>query len=440
MKSYLESLDPRPLKNLNEHLQNLINGRLWVKILIALALGLIVGTLLGPEFDLVREDRAKTIGNWLALPGHIFLGMIQMIVIPLVFTSIITGLSASENMEQLKKLGIRAVAFFVIFTVIAIGIGISLAYVIKPGEYLDMATIQVETEHTQTPQVEEPLETPSFGQVPSVIADVLPSNPLGSMVEKEMFQVVLFAIILGLAILAMNPNQSNVLLELLSSIQEVCMVVVRWAMVIAPLAVFGLIANTAIKTGIDALSGMAAYMGTVLLGLLLLLVLYLIVSKIATQTTFKSLLSSKREVQLLAFSTSSSAAVMPLSIQTAEDKLGVRSSIAQFLVPLGATINMSGTALYQGVATIFLAQVYQVELSIAALILIVVTTVGASIGSPATPGVGIIILAMVLNSAGIPVEGIALILGVDRILDMCRTAINVTGDLSACVVIDRWTN
>jgi Na+/H+-dicarboxylate symporter len=186
------------------------------------------------------------------------------------------------------------------------------------------------------------------------------------------------------------------------------------------------------------LVGMAAYVGTVLLGLLLLFLVYLVVLYAAVRQRPLGFVRSVREVLLLAFSTSSSAAVMPLSIKATEEKLGVRPSISQFVIPLGATINMNGTALYQGVAAIFLAQVFGVDIGVGGLLLITVTAVGASIGTPATPGVGIIILAMVLGTVGVPAAGIALIMGVDRILDMSRTAINVSGDIVASVLMDRW--
>jgi len=216
------------------------------------------------------------------------------------------------------------------------------------------------------------------------------------------------------------------------------MTVVRWAMLLAPYAVFGLLAQLTSKIGLDALLGMAVYVATVLAGLALLLVLYLVALFVFTRHSPVSFLKSTRDVLLLAFSTSSSAAVIPLSIKTAEEKLGVRPSVSQFIVPLGATINMNGTALYQAVAAVFLAQVYGIDLGLGAMVLIVAMTVGASIGSPATPGVGIVILAMVLSTVGIPPAGIALIMGVDRILDMSRTAINVAGDLLACKLMDRW--
>jgi Na+/H+-dicarboxylate symporter len=213
---------------------------------------------------------------------------------------------------------------------------------------------------------------------------------------------------------------------------------VKWSMLLAPFAVFGLIARFTTRLGIDALLGVAVYVGTVLLGLTLLLCLYLVIVFIVAQRKPLAFLSGVRDVLLLAFSTSSSAAVMPLSIKTAEEKLNVRPSISQFVIPLGATVNMNGTALYQSVATVFLAQVFGVELGPVQLVLIMITVVGASIGTPSTPGVGIVILALILTSVGIPTSGIALIIGVDRILDMTRTSINVAGDLVACTVMERW--
>ena len=228
------------------------------------------------------------------------------------------------------------------------------------------------------------------------------------------------------------------MLDLLGSLQEVCMTVVRWAMLLAPIAVFGLLAQLTAKLGLNALMGMAIYVGTVLAGLFLLFLVYLlIIFLVAREHPFK-FISSVRDVLLLAFSTSSSAAVMPLSIKTAEEKLKVRPSVSQFVIPLGATINMNGTALYQGVAAIFLAQVFGIDIGMGGMVLIVLTSVGASIGAPATPGVGIVILSMVLGTVGIPAAGIALIMGVDRILDMSRTAINVSGDLVAAKLMDRW--
>lgn len=433
----IEYIYPRPLKYLSTHLYALVKGRLWLKVLLGLGAGIIAGLIIGSPVNLVDKKTADIIGNWVALPGQIFLTLIQMIVVPLVFASVIRGLAASEDIDQLKKLGSRVVVYFIFTTAIAISIGLITATFIKPGNYIDASLTQPQSGTVQSVDTETLTQPEGGTNIPELIVEILPENPLVSMVEKEMLQIVLFAVILGLALVVMDPEKSKPLLELLGALQEICMTVVQWAMVLAPFAVFGLMARITIKIGLEALLGMAAYVGTVLLGLFFLLIFYmLIVTFLGNKNPF-DFLKKIREVQLLAFSTSSSAAVMPLSMKTAEEKLKVRPSITQFLIPFGATINMDGTALYQGVATVFLAQVYGIDLGITALLLIVVTAVGASIGTPATPGVGIVILSTVLRSVGIPASGVALIIGVDRILDMSRTMLNVTGDLTACIVMDR---
>ena len=424
---------------LSNSLANLVRGRLWLKVLIGMLLGIVTGMAIGPTFGLVPVHTAVTIGNWLALPGQLFLTLIQMIVMPLVFASVIRGLSASESIETLRKMGGGVAGYFVLTTTVAIIIGLWVAFLIKPGDYVDAEQLRAGMPHIEAHVLKNNIPpTPNLTELPQKLVTILPTNPLGSMVEGQMLQVVLFAIIIGIALIMMKPHQSRPLLDLMFSLQEVCMTVVGFAMRLAPIAVFGLMAQLTTKIGLDALIGMAVYVGTVLLGLLVLLVLYLLLVFIVARDRPLAFLRNAREVMLLAFSTSSSAAVMPLSIKTAEEKLNVHPSVAQFVIPLGATINMNGTALYQGVATVFLAQIFGVDLSIGVLLLVVVTAVGASVGSPGTPGVGIVILAMVLETAGIPAAGIALIIGVDRILDMSRTAVNVSGDLVAARLMNVW--
>lgn len=435
----IEDIYPRSLKYLTGYLQTLIKGRLWLQVLIGMVLGITVGILLGPSMGWISPPYAATIGDWLAFPGKLFLALIQMIVIPLIFASIIRGLASTEDMEQLRKLGLRVVFYFIFTTTLAITIGLIVVVLIKPGTYIDSTALQATM--IIAPETVEKTTTNAvlnFKELPQQLITLLPSNPLNSMVENNMLHVVIFAMVMGVALVMMAPMQSKPLLELLGSLQEVCMTVVRWAMLIVPFAVFGLLAQLTSKLGLDALTGMAIYVGTVLLGLFLLFLVYLTILLVVLKQNPFVFIKSVREVLLLAFSTSSSAAVMPLSIKTAEEKLKVRPSISQFIIPLGATINMDGTALYQGVAAIFLAQVFGIEIGIAGMALIVLTSVGASIGAPSTPGVGIVILSMVLGAVGIPVAGIALIMGVDRILDMSRTAINVSGDLVAAMLMDRW--
>jgi Na+/H+-dicarboxylate symporter len=352
---------------------------------------------------------------------------------------VIRGLAAGENMEQLRRMGLRVAIYFVFTTTVAISIGLAVALLIKPGHYIDSQLLQQALKPGQvTPLPDSVPGLPDLGELPQKLVTLLPANPLTSMVEGQMLQVVLFAIVFGMALIMMPQQQARPLLDVLGSLLEVCMTVVRVAMRLAPYAVFGLMAQITTKIGLDALLGMAVYVATVLLGLAMLLCFYLLLVFFVGRMRPGHFLGCAREVMLLAFSTSSSAAVLPLTIKTAQEKLKVKGSISQFVIPLGATINMDGTALYQGVAAIFLAQLFGVDIGVAGMLLIIVTAVGASIGAPATPGVGIVILAMVLESVNIPVAGIALIIGVDRILDMSRTAINVSGDLVATKVMERW--
>ena len=434
----LGDLYPRSLGDLSSYLQSLVRGRLWLQVLIGMVLGITTGIMIGPSVGWVDPTNAIIIGDWLAFPGKLFLALIQMIVIPLVFASIIRGLAATEDMEQLRKMGTRVVFYFIATTALAIVIGLVIASIIKPGAYIDSQTLQATMAATPVTTEQTTSQEINLNDLPQKLVGILPANPLNSMVESNMLQVVIFAMVVGVALVMMAPAQSKPMLDLLGSLQEVCMTVVRWAMLLAPIAVFGLLAQLTAKLGLDALVGMAIYVGTVLLGLLLLFVVYLIIIYVVAKQRPLGFIYSIRDVLLLAFSTSSSAAVMPLSIKTAEEKLKVRPSISQFVIPFGATINMNGTALYQGVAAIFLAQVFGIEIGMSGMVLIVLTAVGASIGAPATPGVGIVILSMVLGTVGIPAAGIALIMGVDRILDMSRTAINVSGDLVAAKVMDRW--
>jgi Na+/H+-dicarboxylate symporter len=387
-------------------------------------------------YRVVAGDRmggSRDLSEWIALPGYVFLGMIQMIVIPLVVASIIRGLSATESMGQLRRTGTKTILFFLATTVLAITIGVAITLLFAPGHFVDQGLVE-DTLGSAPDAV--PADPEQGLTISEILGTILPRNPLGAMVNMEMLAVVVFAAIVGIALLSMPAVQARPILDLSASVLEVCMVVVRWAMYLAPIAVFGLLASITARVGVDLLVGLSAYVGTVLIGLFLLLLLYLLVLVVLARRSPWAFIKNVRDVQLLAFSTSSSAAVLPLTMRTAQERLGIRASVAQFVLPLGATINMTGTALYQGAATVFLAQVFGIDLTLPQLGLIIVTAVAASIGTPATPGVGIVILSMVLTAAGVPIEGVALLLGVDRILDMSRTAVNVTGDLVAAAVMD----
>lgn len=418
-----------------EAISVMVRHELWAQILLAMILGLGVGLSLSAEGGaLVSEELSLTIASWLKLPGSIFLNLIQMVVIPLIISSIVLGICSSGDPDYLKRVGLRIFPYFVGTTTIAVSIGAALAIFIEPGNYIDSSLITASGADAAVTSVKT-METVS---VPDQIAALIPTNITEAEIERNMLQIVIFSIIVGVAVMALPKERMQPFLALGESVQDIALKIVSWAMLIAPYAVFGLLANITIRVGFEAIIGVSVYVGTVLLGLICLLCFYLLIVKFVAKKNVWAFMRSVREVQLLAFSTSSSAAVMPLSMKTAIDKLSLKPAIAKFIIPLGATVNMDGTALYQVVAAVFLTQVYGVDLSTAEIFILVLTTVGASIGSPSTPGVGIVILATILQSMGIPPSGIALIIGVDRILDMCRTTVNVTGDLTACSVMDRW--
>ncbi|MFB6225147.1 MAG: dicarboxylate/amino acid:cation symporter [Candidatus Paceibacteria bacterium] len=448
MDEPLQKLHPKNLKYFAEGaLTDLLQAQLWVKILIGLFAGILTGLALGPAAGIVPASMSSLIGDFLALPGQLFLVLVQMIVIPLVVSSVIRGIASSQSMEQLKSLGLKLIAYFAFTTTVSITIGIGLAFLLQPGKYVDFDTTQsAETQISEKRGENVPVDLESksepegvdVAEIPASVLSVFPENPLNAAVKQEMLQVVIFSIIFGLALVSLAPKNSKPLLDVFGSIQSVSMQVVKWAMHLAPFAVFGLIAKLTINTGIQSLIGLSVYVGTMVLGLLLLLIIYLTIMFSVVRMAPWTFLGHVRELQLLAFSTGSSVAVLPLTIKTLQNKLHVRPSTSQFVAPLGATVNMDATALFQGLATVFLAQVYSIELAFGTLLLLVLTAIGSSIGTPATPGVGVVILATILTSVGIPTAGVALILGVDRILEMLRTSVNVTGDVVASSVMDRW--
>lgn len=435
-------LRPRPLKRASRSLAVLVRTRLWAQILVGMALGVLVGAVVSPRAGFVADqENAEVIGSWLALPGLLFLQLISMIVLPLVFSSIILGLASSESTSDLRKVGLRVAPFFAITTVIACIVGLSVGAIVKPGSFIPdevrAEAVRAAAVEMAMPEDAPTVERPSLADAPQQIVNLLPASPIEAAVNKAMLQWVLFSLVVGIAVVQMSPKVARPLVDVLGAVQEICMTVIKWAMFIAPAAVFGLIAQITIRIGLEALVAMSAYMGAVILALVIVMAMFLLIAWAMAGLRPLALLSTSREVLLLAFATSSSAAVMPLSIKVAEEKMRIRAAIARFIIPLGATVNMAGTAAYQCVATMFLVQVYNIDLSIGQMAMVVLTAVGASVGAPASPGVGIVILAMILGSVGVPPSGIALIIGVDRLLDMCRTSVNVMGDLVACAVMNK---
>ena len=413
-----------------------LGKQLWFQVMVAMVLGVICGLLLSPTAGgWLTEASAELVGPWIALPGNLFLSLIKMVVIPLVLTSIIIGITSSDDTDFLKKVSLRIFPYFIGTTIVATSLGAGVATMVQPGKYIDSKLIADVMEGS--PSLQAPVSPDEKKHITDQLVSLIPTNYVQSVLDQDMLATVILALFVGMAMVAIGPDKTRTLSEVIQTLQAMAMKIIEWAMRLAPLAVFGLIANITMRVGFSAIAGMAAYVATVILGLLLLLGFYLGIVGLLGRRSPLEFMKKIGEVQLLAFSTSSSAAAMPLSMATAETRLKVDPPVARFIVPLGATINMDGTALYQVSATVFLTQVYGVDLGFWGLVAVIVTTVGASIGTPSTPGVGIVILATILQGVGVPPSGIALIIGVDRILDMCRTTVNVTGDLVASVVMNR---
>ncbi len=387
--------------------------------------------------DRIQSGKGLTIARILALAGDLFLGLIKTIVIPLVFIAVFVGIAGNEDLETVKKIGGGILIYFLCTTIVSVSIGSGLAVAFAPGKAMPAEFKEAQMAGSQGPEIEA--DEQNFRQK---FQEFLPKNPFRSLSIGNTLEVVLFAALFGTVILLLRQGgqwqtQATQLLSWFEFLLEICMTVVRWAMYLAPIGVFGLMADITAEVGLSALISLAGYAGTVILGLVCLLVFYALVVKIIGRRNPFEFYKNIYPLQMLAFSTSSSAAVMPSSLETAAEKNKVHPAIVRFTIPLGATINMDGTALYQAVAAIFLLQVYGMPVTIAAVGLILVTAIMASIGTPGTPGVGIVVLAGILESAGVPAAGIGMIIGVDRLLDMCRTTINVTGDQTACLVMER---
>jgi len=394
---------------------------LTAKILIGMAAGYLFGSLM----DLLGLDlpvNAFLVDTVLFIVGKVFLASLTLLVVPLVFVSLVCGTAALDDIKKLGRVGGRSFVLYLSTTAIAISLALLAAFLIQPGVGFNL----------QADMSFQVKEVPSLVQT---IINIFPTNPIKAMAEGNMLQIIIFAILFGLA-LTMVGQKGKPVLNLFESANEVIMKMVMIIMELAPYGVFCLIAQVFAKQGIDAIVPLAKYFFVVSFVLLAhLFITYPILLKFAVGVSPIQFFRNFKNVMLFAFSTASSNATLPVTLQATEKKLGVNNSIASFTVPLGATINMDGTAVMQGVATVFIAQAYGFDLNVSQFLLVVLTAVLASVGTAGVPGVGLVMLAMVLKQVGLPVEGIGLIIGVDRLLDMMRTAVNVAGDATvSCVV------
>lgn len=367
--------------------------------------------------------------------GRIFMRLIRMLIVPLVFCSLFVGVASLGDVRSLGRMGGKTLGFFMLTTVLAIAVGVLLGNIAKPGSLIsDKDKESLKAQASRVQQVDE-------AQPPSTrdnIVAMIPDAPLAAMAQKSpnMLQVIFFALILGVGATLVSEKHSKEVVTLLDKANDALIMMIHLCMFAAPFGVAALVAKVVGTSGWTVLGALAVYAVVVVAGLLLHAVfIYGVFVKFIAKLGIREFWRVIRPAQLIAFSTSSSAAALPVAMETAKDGLGIPSSTSSFVIPLGTTINMDGTALYQGVAALFIAQVFGVDLGFGDQLSIIFTATLASIGAAAVPGVGIITLAMVLTAVGIPGVGVALILGVDRILDMFRSAVNVTGNLAATAVI-----
>ena len=368
--------------------------------------------------------------------GQIFMRLIKMVVVPLVFASLLVGVASLGDIRKLGRLGGRTLGLYLGTTAVAVSIGLACAYLIQPGQFIDPADRTVLLAQFGTAAGDRMSAAAVAPSMIDTLLNIIPTNPIDSLTSGNMLQIIFFAIILGVAITALGPDEGTVVVTLFEKLQNAMIVIIGWVMELAPYGVAALVAEVVGTSGFSVLTALLVYGFTVVLGLAIHGgIVYGGLVRMIGRIPWGSFMNAARPAQLIAFSTSSSSATLPVSMECAEKNIGVSTPVASFVLPLGSTVNMDGTALYQGVAAIFIAQVFQTDLSFGSQITIVLAATMASVGAAGVPGAGMITLALVLTSTGIPTVGLALILGVDRILDMFRTAVNVTGDLAVTTVM-----
>jgi Na+/H+-dicarboxylate symporter len=397
---------------------------LTTKVLIGMGLGITIGLIinllgLNAEGSFINE---YVVNGFFHIIGKMFVTSLKMLVVPLVFFSLITGVLGIGDINALGKVGAKSFVLYMLTTAIAIAVGIGLAATIGIGEGVQMSTDVAFTAK----------EAPALS---SVLIDIIPSNIINAMALGKMLQIIFFSILVGISILMVGKKAEPVV-ELIEIGNEIMMKMVNIVMAVAPYAVFALLAKAIANLGLGLLADLAGYVLVLIAALMIHLFVTLMgILKIFSGMSPSIFLKKMRETQIFAFSTSSSNATIPVTLRAVTERLGVNNSVASFTVPFGATINMDGTAIMQGVATVFIANAYGVELGITGYLTVILMSVLASIGTAGVPGVGLIMLSMVFTQVGLPVEGIGLILGVDRLLDMIRTAVNVSGDAAVSVIV-----
>ncbi|GGK50917.1 MULTISPECIES: dicarboxylate/amino acid:cation symporter [Flavobacteriaceae] len=404
------------------------------QIILGMVIGVVVGILM-TQFDGGKE----IVQDWIKPFGKIFINSLKLIAVPLILASLIKGVSDLKDISKLSKMGGKTIGLYLITTVVAVSIGLLLVSVIKPGNSISEQTRSelVENYTNDTAKYKEEAYKQKDSGPLQALVDIVPDNIFGAASEnKNMLQVIFFAIFFGIGLILIPNKKSKPVKKFFDGFNEVILKMIDLIMLAAPYGVFALLAALVVESPtIDLFKALIWYAFTVVLGLLMMISFYNIIVWIIIKKNPSTFLKGISPAQLLAFSTSSSAATLPVTMERVTEHLGVDEEVSSFVLPIGATINMDGTSLYQAVAAVFIAQAFGMDLSLGAQLGIIVTATLASIGSAAVPGAGMVMLVIVLGQAGIPEAGLALIFAIDRPLDMLRTTVNVTGDASVSMLV-----
>lgn len=401
-------------------------------------LGMVVGVLVGLLMTQVDGGK-ELVQDWIKPFGKIFINALKLIAVPLILASLIKGVSDLKDISKLSKMGGRTIGIYIVTTVIAVSIGLVLVNVIKPGNSISDETRQELVANYSGDTVkykDEAAKQQESGPLQALV-DIVPENIFGAASEnKNMLQVIFFALIFGVGLILIKEEKAKPVKDFFDGFNEVILKIIDLIMLAAPYGVFALLAALVVESpSIDLFKALVWYAFTVILGLLLMISFYNLVVWLVVKKNPSTFLKGISPAQLLAFSTSSSAATLPVTMERVTEHLGVDEEVSSFVLPIGATINMDGTSLYQAVAAVFIAQAFGMDLSLGVQLGIIVTATLASIGSAAVPGAGMVMLVIVLGQAGIPEAGLALIFAIDRPLDMMRTTVNVTGDASVSMLV-----
>ncbi len=409
---------------------------------LALHWQILLGMLLGVLFALILTNFSwgpEFVADWIKPFGNIFINSLKLIAVPLILASLIKGISDLKDISKLSQMGTRTIVTYIITTVIAVSIGLGLVNLIKPGGAISEETrtdLIASYETDASVRIEDAHRQKDAGPL-KALEDIVPDNIFGAASDNgNMLQVIFFAIFFGIGLILIPESVGKPVKDFFDGFNEIILKMIDLIMLAAPYGVFALLAALVVESpSTDLFAALAMYAVTVILGLVIMIGFYILIVWVFTKNKPGFFLNGIAPAQLLAFSTSSSAATLPVTMERVEEHLGVHKEVTSFVLPIGATINMDGTSLYQAVAAVFIAQAFGIDLTIGAQLGIIVTATLASIGSAAVPGAGMVMLVIVLAQAGIPEAGLALIFAIDRPLDMCRTTVNVTGDAAVSMLI-----